>query len=80
MSNRRRLSTINCWGRRPWTGLGMEPTRSFLKEGAIEAPERKRRLKTSLPVRRKTPNFSMRPNPGIATQGGSITGAHRWLH
>ena len=36
--------------------------------------------KTSLPVRRKTPNFSLRPNPGIATQGGSIRGEHRWLH
>ncbi|WP_081458473.1 helix-turn-helix domain-containing protein [Solidesulfovibrio fructosivorans] len=50
----------------------MEPTKSFSKEGAIEAPERRRRSKIALPVRRKTPNFSMRPIPGIATPSGSI--------
>jgi len=50
-------------------------------EGRSYRSSRKRRhLKTALPVRRKTPNFSMRPNPGNATQGGSIRGAHRWLH
>lgn len=60
------LPTTNCSERRPWTGSGTGRTESSLKEGAIEAPERKHHSKTSLPVRRKTPNFTMRPNPGKA--------------
>ena len=73
-------SIVEAARRRPWIGFGTGPTRSFSKEGAIEAPERRRHSKIALPVRRKTPNFSMRPNPGNSTQDGSIRAVNDTLY